>query len=222
MQLEPKTYNYKYKGKYESYQLAEGQQYGFIAQELEKTFPEMVKEEVMPYSPDKNKNPEEKKHESYKSVNYQAMIPLLVKAVQEQQEMITMQQEKIEEMETRENERMEMISSMLSSCCQENAQLNNDLLPSDTQFPELGYLQQNTPNPFSAGSMVSFFIPKNFVTAELMVADLLGRVWHRYPINEAGNGNVYVEGNQFTPGTYNCTLFVNGQVADNAKMIIVE
>jgi hypothetical protein len=57
---------------FKDYQFADGLQFGFIAQELENVFPEMVKT-------DSN---------GYKSVNYNEMIPVLVEAVKEQQKQI--------------------------------------------------------------------------------------------------------------------------------------
>jgi hypothetical protein len=57
---------------FSDYQFAEGIQYGFIAQELEDVFPEVVKTES----------------NGYKSVNYDGMIPVLVEAVKDQQKII--------------------------------------------------------------------------------------------------------------------------------------
>ncbi len=76
-QLNPVTYYWNTEGK------AKGGndklQYGLIAQEVEKVFPEMV-------STDK---------EGYKSVNYIELIPVLLKAVQEQQKEIEVLKKKI-------------------------------------------------------------------------------------------------------------------------------
>jgi hypothetical protein len=57
---------------FKDYQFAEGLQFGFIAQELENVFPEMVKTE----------------RNGYKSVNYNEMIPVLVEAIKDQQKQI--------------------------------------------------------------------------------------------------------------------------------------
>ncbi len=57
---------------FKDYQFAEGPQFGFIAQELENVFPEVVKTES----------------NGYKSVNYSEMIPVLVEALKEQQKQI--------------------------------------------------------------------------------------------------------------------------------------
>ncbi len=57
---------------FRDYQFDEGTQYGFIAQELEGVFPEVVKTES----------------NGFKSVNYNGMIPVLVEAVKDQQKII--------------------------------------------------------------------------------------------------------------------------------------
>jgi hypothetical protein len=67
---------------FKDYQFAKGPQYGFIAQELEKEFPEVVKTET----------------DGYKSVNYNGMIPVLLEAIKEQQKQIGDQQKQINEL----------------------------------------------------------------------------------------------------------------------------
>lgn len=56
--------------------LANGKQYGLIAQEVEEVLPELVKS--MKIGDD----------QEFKSVNYNAHIPILIKAMKEQQEEI--------------------------------------------------------------------------------------------------------------------------------------
>ena len=54
---------------FKDYLFDEGTRFGFIAQELEEVFPEVVKTE----------------DNGYKSVNYDGMIPVLLEAIKEQQ-----------------------------------------------------------------------------------------------------------------------------------------
>lgn len=68
---------------FKDYQFARGPQYGFIAQELEKEFPEVVKTE----------------RDGYKSVNYNGMIPVLLEAIKEQQKIIDQLKAENSEME---------------------------------------------------------------------------------------------------------------------------
>lgn len=68
------------------------QQFGFIAQDVEKLMPELV----IPGSYD-----EVKREEGARSLNYIGIIPFLTKAIQEQQEQIESQQKTIESLEIR-------------------------------------------------------------------------------------------------------------------------
>ena len=76
-----------------------GKQYGFVAQELEEVFPELVTTEYMPPL-NAGESEEEDMNASptpYKSVNYIDMIPILVEAIQEQQAQIENQSKQISE-----------------------------------------------------------------------------------------------------------------------------
>ena len=83
MQLRPVSYEYK-TDELKHMALPDKTQHGFIAQELQKVFPEMVKETQQPVM-EGNKLV---KTEDFISLNYTALIPVLIKAVQEQQVMI--------------------------------------------------------------------------------------------------------------------------------------
>ena len=85
-------------------ELPEGRQYGLIADEIKQVFPSMVKQAVQPakYENDDRSNGRLVAEEvSFEAVNYTAMIPVLIAAIQEQQMMIEAQQRKIEELEAK-------------------------------------------------------------------------------------------------------------------------
>lgn len=97
-QLTPKMYNYK---KIENLNLPEGEQYGFIAQELEKVFPTLVKDVKVGGLTPEEMEEETMKMKQLKTVNYTGLTPILVKAVQEQQNLIKQQQQLIEQLSQR-------------------------------------------------------------------------------------------------------------------------
>ena len=88
--LKPKTYEYDTTGRWKKV-FAPKRHFGFVAQQLEEIFPEMVTNVTPP--PD---SAEEialsqdrfRKQETFKAVDYVALIPVLVNAIQEQQKEI--------------------------------------------------------------------------------------------------------------------------------------
>jgi len=66
-------------------------EYGFIAQDIEQTLPDIVKEKTLDINSAKLKtsnSPLSKQNENFKMVNYIEIIPILTKAIQEQQQII--------------------------------------------------------------------------------------------------------------------------------------
>jgi hypothetical protein len=101
MALKPKTYDMKTEEFKDKIVLPKGKQYGLIAQELETVFPELVNKTVAParYTKEERKSGAKKAGTEFKSVNYQALIPILVQAIQEQQETIQKQDARIRALE---------------------------------------------------------------------------------------------------------------------------
>lgn len=95
LSLKPKSYFYD-ASTYKGLNFSEKKQHGLIAQDVEAIFPELVSEEVIPKptldSLEKLKDIEEgsekKENETYKSINYIGLIPVLINAIQEQQKEI--------------------------------------------------------------------------------------------------------------------------------------
>jgi hypothetical protein len=87
MALRPKSYEMRADEFAGKANLGEGRQYGLIAQELETIFPEVVHAVAMPQhvTPVERKQGVKKNVLRLKGVNYSALIPVLIKAIQEQQ-----------------------------------------------------------------------------------------------------------------------------------------
>lgn len=78
--------------------------YGFIAQELENIFPEMVKDKLLVLNsntPKKEDINRERKTDTFKVVNYTLLIPILTEAIKEQQQIIEGQNSRIQSLEER-------------------------------------------------------------------------------------------------------------------------
>ncbi|MFZ5941834.1 MAG: tail fiber domain-containing protein [Bacteroidota bacterium] len=98
MQVQPRSYHFRDDAASKGYSLPDVPQYGFIAQELELVFPELVVEVRQPAGPGPDGRAEETDL-SYKGVKYMEMIPVLLKAIQEQQEEIEQLRQRITELE---------------------------------------------------------------------------------------------------------------------------
>lgn len=96
MKLEPKTYLFDKSNT--NMNLPEGEQFGFLAQDLEQIFPNLVHKQLH------IENPHEKEGEvitkEYNSVDYMSLIPVLTKALQEQQELIKELQKEVEDLKS--------------------------------------------------------------------------------------------------------------------------
>src|SRR5690606_33383161 len=90
MALRPRLYEMRvdeYKGRMN---LSQGEQMGFIAQELETVLPQLVTNGAAPahLTREERKNNVRKEPTRFKGVDYTGIIPVIVKAVQEQQGLI--------------------------------------------------------------------------------------------------------------------------------------
>ena len=88
--LQIKGVNYEHRlDEYPNMGLGQGLQYGFIAQELEAVIPELVQEKLIDTQGTARKsaesNAKEDTKELFKTVNYVALIPVLVEAIKEQE-----------------------------------------------------------------------------------------------------------------------------------------
>lgn len=98
------TYLYNASGEYKTLNLSSKKQYGFMAQDLEKIFPELVQDNKVLNKNIRNSDgtyETTKGGADYKTVNHIGMIPILTKAIQEQQTLIETQQELIKTLSDR-------------------------------------------------------------------------------------------------------------------------
>ncbi|MFV1979790.1 MAG: tail fiber domain-containing protein [Rhodothermia bacterium] len=87
MALRPRTSRYDTQT-YKAMNLPEGEQFGFLAEDVKAVMPELVKTSFQPYDEPTSDTPEGQGIE-FEAVNYVGMIPVLVSAIQEQQATIT-------------------------------------------------------------------------------------------------------------------------------------
>lgn len=101
-QLNPSTYTHRANQTAE-FELAKGKQYGLIAQEVEKVLPELVIQKTLIA----------KDGTIYKGINYEKLLPILVAAVKEQQQIIDELREENAETTLNHNKRLMEIEETL-------------------------------------------------------------------------------------------------------------
>ncbi len=156
-----KSYNYIDNTKQPQKEKTTQQTFGFIAQELEKVFPELVN------APDS--------YNEYYNVNYIAMIPILVESIKEQQSMIEKQQTVIEKQQQR-IEQLEKSSNVTfpKSLNSNETTATQNVYISDAQHTEALKLYQNAPNPFNERTTVKCYVPEHFQKVQLCVYNMQG------------------------------------------------
>ncbi len=101
MNLMPERYRYRTDMR-KKMNLPEGPQYGFVAQDVKEILPQLVKRTYQPVDNFGENAPGGDKEEEgiyFDAVNYTGMIPFIVSAIQEQQQIIEKKEAKISELE---------------------------------------------------------------------------------------------------------------------------
>lgn len=219
LKLQPKLYNYK------DARVGQKKTLGFIAQEVQRLFPEIVYE-----TEDKTLG-----------LSYADFGILAIKAIQElsavdveqrkeikdleqelqevvlQKETITNQQIQINNQQQQIDELKSLVEKLLTQKI-ENPQGNNYEL----ELKKIPALQQNQPNPFRENTMVNYFIPNTAQNAHIQVTSVDGKVLGIVKIQEKGQGQATIKAATYPAGTYYYSLIVDGQVFETKKMVLTK
>ncbi len=228
-QLHPKKYYYRQDGHHKLMKLPQDQQYGLLAQEVEKVLPGLVKNtkfepplETAPVKMDADGKfdlqPQAKPETiEFKAVNYVGMVPILIKGMQEQQEQLQAQQEKI----LSQDRKIENLTALV------NQLLSTRLLPENNGSSKIddvlatGFVSQNAPNPFNQTTTIRYFVPLHARHAAITIASIQGDVVKTYTISERGNGQLEIESGKLVPGIYQYSLNIDDKLIDTKKMVVL-
>ncbi len=168
---------------------------GFIAQEVEKIFPEVVR--TLP--------------DSTKGIMYSDLVAVLVEGIKEQDAQMEAMQQQIEALE----QQVETLQNGKSK----QAPQNDDTTKSSKMFQE-AVLYQNIPNPFNQETEIAYRIPSN-VNAAICIYNLSGQQLKKYPLSDT-NGKVTVSASEFPAGIYIYSLIINNQEIDSKRMVLTD
>jgi hypothetical protein len=131
------------------------------------------------------------------AVNYQGLIPVLVEAIKE-------------------------LSNKVSVLETQLAEFTVGFSPaSSAHSPSLkSALQQNTPNPANATTVIKYTIGNEGRQASIYLFDAQGNEVKAFHQLKVGEDEVNIATGQLRPGLYHYSLVVNGNVVDTKSMIV--
>jgi hypothetical protein len=192
---------------------------------MEKVFPELVS--TIP-----DKKIDGSKTSYYKGINYIGLVPVLTKAIQEQQKNIAdikqenaaqkLENEKIKienEAIKTENEELKSRLTTIEQMLSINSIQQNSASHAVTSG---AYLEQNAPNPFNQKTVIKYHLPQNTSNAIINITDVNGRLIKTVPVTIQGSGQLTLDEGQLTSGIYQYSLIANGKLLDTKKMILTK
>lgn len=214
-QLQPKKYQYN-TAVYPGLNLPDDvDNYGVIAQDLEKVLPALVKTTPVPGADGKGLS-----GETIKTVNYTELIPILIQAVKEQQQTINTLKAENEAYKKTIEERLNQLQQSINNICENGCGGNNTKATDGGAAKD--QLYQSVPNPADSKTMISYTLVRNYENAQIVISDMNGRAVQTIDLQAtAGNGNVTVDLSTFSAQQYIYSLYVNGRSVDSKKMMIV-
>lgn len=215
MELKPSKYTYVQD---KNMQFEDGLQYGFVAQEMEEVFPDLVKDIEQPLFEEVENEEGEKIQEmtgtvKYKSVNYIGMIPILTKALQEHEEALAAQKSLNEQLSQQVQELLLAVEragiSVPKSTPEQGVEVKNSL-------------GQNIPNPFNQDADIQYTLASSVKEGIIQVYDLNGNKVAEYTNLSAGANTIKVESGSFKPGVYVYVMLADGQTIGTKRMIVTK
>lgn len=192
-----------------------GTQIGLAADQLQALVPQAVMDPATDLKLDEEGNP--MKLEGDKMVNYSTLVPVLIKAIQEQQERIEQDAQTTAQL-------MEQIAQLQEavSALQEGKQSKKSIFENSNQESDQGMLFQNEPNPFGESSNIRFYIPEGTTNASLELYGIDGKQIKRIPIQGTGMGQITINASELPSGVLSYyTLIINDQQVDTRKMLVI-
>lgn len=174
---------------------------GLIAQELKKVIPEVVRD--YEFKVDETTGKREKVPAARMGVMYADLIPVLIRAIQEQQQEI------------------EALKKSMGNSGSTNA------VPSVAEVSTINVklsaanLEQNIPNPLHNTTSIRYNIPADAKNASLLITDMNGKSIKQLTV-KAGSGMINIDASSLNAGTYNYTLVVDGKHVETKRMVVAK
>ncbi|MFZ5555073.1 MAG: tail fiber domain-containing protein [Bacteroidota bacterium] len=232
--LSPKTFEYDVNN-YPQMNFAQGEQMGLIAQEVEQVLPNIVKDGYKPAVFDTLGN-QIYPAISYKTLNYESFIPLLIAGHKDQANQIKEKDSIINALVEKTNQQDSInnaLYAMITQCCQNNSSQQSmmqngngtnggSMNVTNVELSDVKsiILDQNVPNPFAEQTTITFTLTEGVQKAQMLFYNLEGKLINSVDLsNAAGKGQLNVFANDLSNGIYTYTLVVDGQIIDTKRMV---
>ncbi len=190
IQLNPVNYNFATNDKIN---LPEGLQHGFLAQNIEENFPELV---IPARKPIFDKEGKFVEYYDYKTVNYLGLISVLTSGIKE----------------------LDAKVKSLEDIISKNSNSSSTEIKNNTSINSEFSLEQNVPNPFDNQTTINYSLPKG-ANASITIFDLSGKLIKDYALTTP-KGQVVIQASEIGKGMFIYSLVINNQEMITKKMII--
>lgn len=210
MQLNPATYTFRTE-EFSQMSLPKGAQIGLIADEVEKVFPELIKQSTI--APRYKNHIKISDEFSFRSVDYIGLIPVLIQSAKEEKAALNAKDNQIADLTAKVNQLQDQITQIknaLATSAAERASLVNTTAT----------LGQCSPNPSNGNVRIAYSVPSGnaFITFTTMKGEIVKTI----NITQAGDGVLQIEKSNLTEGNYFYSLYVNGNLVDTKTMVLIK
>jgi hypothetical protein len=183
--------------------LPQGNQVGFISQQVENIVPGLVNSFTIPAVYDSSGNTQHPEF-TFKALNYAGIVPYLVSALKEFKS------------------RLDSLQQQLNSCC--NLRIPAPENSGSIELENIRSMQlfSADPNPFSESTIIRWSLPDDFSHAVIYFYDDKGNRINQYTITEKGNGQLQLFGSRLSSGVYSYTLVVDNRIVETRRMAKVK
>ena len=167
--------------------------YGFVAQEVQKIFPHLVRTD----------------NEGYMYVDYIGLIPILVNSIKELKG----------ELDVLKNGNVDRNPQLRPQSAEYDTNAIDEIIEDEVLVASL---QQNIPNPFDAETSIRFYLPETVGSANIYIYDMQGTQIRNFEITDRGQASLTVSASELNAGMYIYTLIADGKEVDTKRMILTK
>jgi hypothetical protein len=210
MQLNPAIYSFR-TSEFSQLALPSGNQIGLIADEVEKVFPDLIKESTV--APRYKNHVKVSDAFTFRSVDYIGLIPVLIEAAKEEKTALDAKDKQITDLTAKVNQLQDQINQIKTALATSATERTSAV----NAGASLGLC---SPNPSNGNVRIAYNVPAGsaFITFTTVKGELVKTV----AITQSGEGAIQVERGGLQDGNYFYSLYVNGNLVDTKTLVLVK